>query len=41
MILQIEVLLKFEEMCLETTKEFAPLFSAVSLLYKRINISIA
>ncbi|KAG1338014.1 translation initiation factor eIF-2B subunit epsilon [Cocos nucifera] len=26
---EIEVLLKFEEMCLETTKEFAPLFSAI------------
>ncbi|XP_038970929.1 translation initiation factor eIF-2B subunit epsilon [Phoenix dactylifera] len=26
---EIEVLLKFEEMCLETAKEFAPLFSAI------------
>ncbi|KAG1361504.1 hypothetical protein COCNU_09G009670 [Cocos nucifera] len=26
---EIEVLLKFEEMCSETTKEFAPLFSAI------------
>lgn len=29
MVMQMEILLKFEEMCQDITKEFAPLFSKV------------
>jgi len=32
-LLQIEVILKFEEMCLESAKEFAPLFTKVCLSF--------
>lgn len=44
-LLQIEVILKFEEMCLESAKEFAPLFTKVCLCtnyipWKMIGVAI-